>query len=69
MPKNEDGTPIISPVAEIPPLSYMELINTPNCQITAFKRSERDPKKYVIRLAEQRGSECMALLQLNTQHF
>ena len=65
MPLKEDGTPVISPVTEVPPLSFFELLDTPNCLITAFKRSERDPSKYVLRLAEQRGQECMAVIALS----
>lgn len=43
--------------------NYLSIENAPNCQMTAFKRSEKDPKAYVIRLAELRGTESMARVQ------
>ena len=41
MPKNADGTPMFSPITDIPTISYFEVIDSPNCVITAFKRCER----------------------------
>ena len=69
VPEGLEGTKLVSPISEVPPLSYFELIDTPNCVLTAFKRSERDAQKYVARLAEVRGEEAMAILSFNQDLF
>lgn len=69
MPKNADGTPLISPITEIPSTSYFELVDSSNCVITAFKRSERDTEKFILRIAEMRGEQTMAMIQFNQNLF
>ena len=59
LPKNADGTPMFSPIIDIPQTSFFEVIDSPNCVITAFKRSERSPEKYILRVAEVRGEQTM----------
>jgi len=63
------GAKLVSPISEAPLLTYFELIDCPNCIVTAFKRSERDNKKYIVRLAEVRGEESMAILSFNENLF
>ena len=61
----EDGTILFSPVSEVPPLSYFEMAGTPNCIISAFKRSEKNESKFIIRLSEMRGETCMSQIKFN----
>ena len=69
VPEELAGMKLVSPITEVPPLTYFELLDTPNCLVTAFKRSERDSAKYVVRLAEVRGEESMAILSFNKDLF
>ena len=53
---------LISPLADVPNLTYFELIGCENCQVTAFKRCEKIENSHILRIAELRGEECMAII-------
>ena len=65
--KPDTGSSLVSPIADHPPLSFFELVDSPNCLVTAFKRCERDQDSFVLRLAEVRGEQSMAVLKFNPE--
>ena len=65
--KPDTGSALVSPIADHPPLSFFELVDSPNCLVTAFKRCERDQDSFVLRLAEVRGEQSMAILKFNPE--
>lgn len=65
--KPDTGSALVSPIADHPPLSFFELVDSPNCLVTAFKRCERDQDSFVLRLAEVRGEQSMAVLKFNPE--
>ena len=65
--KPETESSLVSPIADHPPLSFFELVDSSNCLVTAFKRCERDQDSFVLRLAEVRGEQSMAVLKFNPE--
>lgn len=46
------------------PSTFLD-VNSENCQVQCFKRSEKDANKFVLRLAEVRGDSSMAVIKMN----